>query len=189
MTEYSKDFFEKLAPLCVDLDGTLIHEDVIWVSWKQLLHKNKFVYLLKPLFWLFKGRAYFKKRLFEESSLNPQALTYHQELIAFLKEYKKHSLKLVLATAADKGFADIIAKELGFFDEIIASNGIDNLRAEYKAKALCERYGEKGFSYAGNSYDDLKVWEKSRYAIGVRLSDIVKKQKKHQKNFFIKEFQ
>ena len=49
----------------------------------------------------------------------------------------------------------------------MASDGHINLRAEAKAHALVERYGEKKFAYAGNSKDDLYVWKKAGEVIAV----------------------
>lgn len=60
-----------------------------------------------------------------------------------------------------------IATHLGIFDEVIASDGQDNVAGERKAAALVERYGKKGFDYAGNSSTDLAVWAHARRAIVV----------------------
>ena len=51
---------ESLVPLCVDLDGTLIHTDVLWEGIKFLLRRKPLTLLsLLPL--LRNGRAPFKK--------------------------------------------------------------------------------------------------------------------------------
>jgi len=47
-------------------------------------------------------------------------------------------------------------------DEVIASDGIRNLRGQTKAAALCRRFGTKGFVYAGN---DAGVWRTDMKAI------------------------
>jgi hypothetical protein len=53
----------------------------------------------------------------------------------------------------------------------MASDGQRNLRGAAKAKLLVERFGEKGFDYAGNSPVDLQVWAKVRHAIVVNGSN------------------
>ena len=60
-----------------------------------------------------------------------------------------------------------IADYLGFFDEVLGSDGVWNLRGSAKADILGERFGIKGFDYAGNAEADLPVWEKCREAIVV----------------------
>ncbi|CAO4840885.1 MAG: hypothetical protein CNLJKLNK_00997 [Holosporales bacterium] len=159
----------KLSPLCVDLDGTLIYEDVIWVSWKNLIKSNpKKIFM--PAFWFLKGRAYMKHQLAIYSFIDPAQLTYNQALLDFLKKCKEDGVRIILATAADEKFARIISNYLGVFDTVIASDEKNNRRADVKADTLCAYYGEKNFSYVGNSYDDLKVWRRAKFAICTNLS-------------------
>lgn len=160
---------QDLSPLCVDLDGTLIFEDVMWVSWKNLIKSNPHM-ALKPFVWLLKGRAYLKHQLATYSFIDPKELTYNDQLLSFLKKCQAHGLRIILATAADQKFAHCIAQHLNIFDEVIASDRTHNRRAEYKAQCLCEKFGEKNFTYIGNSYDDLKVWRVAKHAIGTNLS-------------------
>ncbi|MDP2193330.1 MAG: hypothetical protein Q8K36_02245, partial [Alphaproteobacteria bacterium] len=113
--------FKELSPLCVDLDGTLITTDVLYVSWWKLAQRNMFQALWIVLS-MCKGRAYFKKQLAEASPIDPSTLTYHTELLAFLKAYKQqHAGLLVLATATNKSFAQAVDDYLGIFDQVIAS--------------------------------------------------------------------
>lgn len=158
------------SPLCVDLDGTLIKSDVLYIAWKQLVQNN----ILKAFFVLcavLKGRAYFKQQLANASPILPEMLNYNMPFLAFLKQYKKQKAGiLVLATATDIGFAKPIADYLGIFDSVIASEGEKNLRAHAKADILSQTFGYKQYTYAGNSYDDIAVWDCSKHAIAVNLS-------------------
>src|SRR5256885_10972873 len=45
-----------------------------------------------------------------------------------------------------------------------------DLRSENKLKALVERFGERGFDYAGNSTADLSVWRGARKAVVVNAT-------------------
>jgi 4-hydroxybenzoate polyprenyltransferase len=56
---------------------------------------------------------------------------------------------------------------LGLFDEVIASDSQTNVSAARKAEILVRRFGKEGFDYAGNSRDDLPVWERARQVIVV----------------------
>ncbi len=158
-----------LDPLCVDLDGTLILQDVMWVSFRNYIQKYPFNFL-KPFIWLLRGRAYFKKQLAIYAPIDPNTLKYHEEFLSYLNAYKKDGGTLILATAADERFAKSVADHLSIFDDVIASKDGVNLRAHKKAEKLIQLYGEKRFTYAGNSYDDLTVWAHSKHAIGVNLS-------------------
>ena len=158
------------SPLCVDLDGTLIKSDVLCIAWKRLLKKN-ILHAIAILFTLLKGRAYFKQQLAKVSPIFPEKLDYNLPFLQFLKTYKAQNAGvLVLATATDIEFAQPIADYLGVFDSVIASQGTKNLRAKAKADILSEKFGYKQYTYAGNSYDDIAVWDCSKHAIAVNLS-------------------
>lgn len=158
-----------LHPLVVDLDGTLIHSDMLHESALRLLRDRPWETALLPL-WLARGKAHLKQQLAGKSRFDCESLPYHQELIEWLKQQKASGRKLVLCTASDSAIADTIARHLGLFDEVIASDGHTNLAGANKAKALVARYGQGGFDYAGNSHDDLAVWACARQAVVVNGS-------------------
>ena len=158
------------SPLCVDLEGTLIKNDVLFISWKLLLKKN-FFHAIMVLFTAIKGRAFFKQQLAKVSPVLPENLDYNLPFLEFLKQYKKQkSGVLVLATATDIHLAQPIADYLGIFDLVIASKGSKNLRAKAKADVLCKNFGYRQYTYAGNAYDDIAVWDCSKHTISVNLS-------------------
>lgn len=155
--------------VCVDLDGTLIRTDTTWLATKQYLLAHPF-YCWRLLVWILQGRAYYKQCLAQSVTIDPRSLPYHDELIQWLTERKQQGDILVLATATDQVFANAVAKHLNLFTQVIASDGKDNLRAKYKAAALTRHFGLKGYSYAGNSHDDLAVWREAQTAIVVNAS-------------------
>jgi apolipoprotein N-acyltransferase len=69
-----------------------------------------------------------------------------------------------------------VANYLGLFDETLASDGRINLRGRNKLKVLVEKFGERGFDYAGNSSADLAVWHGARLAIVVNAGPSLVKQ-------------
>lgn len=145
-------------PLCVDLDGTLIYNDVTLIAYGDYICGNQFK-MLNVLFWLTKGgRAYMKHRLADEVEISPHELTYNIQLIRYIKDQKQQGRKIVLATACNYRYANCIADHVGIFDEVFASDQYVNLRAKTKANKLVHEFGDKAFSYAGNSKDDLHVW-------------------------------
>jgi len=63
--------------------------------------------------------------------------------------------------------AEKIASFLGIFEDVLGTDGEINLIGEAKAGRLVSLFGEKGFDYAGNSMQDLRVWRHARRAIVV----------------------
>lgn len=155
--------------LCVDLDGTLIHSDLLLESFLLLIKQNPLYLLLVPL-WLLKGKAHLKQQIASRVVLDGAALPYTQPLLAWLKEQKAAGRSLWLVTASDERLAQAVAQHVGLFDGVMASNGSTNLSGRNKAQALVQRFGEKGFDYCGNARIDLDVWPHARGAIVVNGS-------------------
>jgi len=76
---------------------------------------------------LLKGRANMKKQIAARTELNPAALPYHIEFLEFLKaEHHKGRAIIPSQTAADERLAHSVARHLGIFSDVIASNGDTN---------------------------------------------------------------
>ena len=153
-------------PLCVDLDGTLIRSDLLYEALARL-SKGGVVPLVQAPFWLSRGRAGFKREVARRVVLEASSLPYNERLVEFLRAEKSRGRRLVLVTASDVRWAEQVAAHLELFDEVMGSDGTTNLEGETKARALVERFGDRGFDYAGNGPADLPVWKKARRAIAV----------------------
>ena len=162
-------------PLCIDLDGTLLNSDVLLESAFAQLKQAPLSVLNWPR-WLAEGKANLKAEIAKRVDLDTETLPYNQELLTFLREQKAQGRTLVLVTASHRQFAEPIARHLGLFDEVLATDGDHNLAGPHKAKVLVERYGERGFDYAGNAAIDLAVWKHARRAIVVNASASVAQQ-------------
>ena len=157
---------DKDIPLCVDLDGTLIRSDILLESLLVLIKKQPWMAFMIP-FWLLRGRAFFKNEIAKRVDLNIQTLPYQAELVDFLRKEHAAGRSIVLATASHRKFADGIAQHLGVFTHVHATEDGNNLAGRAKRDLLIQRYGEKGYDYAGNSRADFPVWSRAREAIVV----------------------
>jgi 4-hydroxybenzoate polyprenyltransferase/phosphoserine phosphatase len=156
-------------PLVVDLDGTLIRSDLLWEALVLFLKTRLLRAWLLPL-WLLKGKAAFKARLAASVELDPAALPYDRELLALVGQARHAGRPVVLATASERRFAELVACHLGLFDEVLATAAGLNLGAHAKARRLVELYGERGYDYVGNARADLPVWLAcaTPYSVGAR---------------------
>ena len=162
-------------PLAVDLDVTVILTDMSYMTVSRVL-------LVRP--WLvpwmlykeFSGRrSVWKRALGEKLNFDPEKLTYHEEFLRWLKQQKEAGRILILCTASDRPVAEKIAGHIGIFDDVMATDMGPNLAGENKAAALVERFGEKGFGYAGNSKSDLAVWPHAGEVIVVNAKPSVRR--------------
>jgi len=154
----------------VDLDGTLIRSDMLWESLVRLLQASPWQALAVPIWWL-QSRAYLKQQLAARVRVDPASLPYNEEFLTWLQEQKRSGRLLILATASDLAMANPVAQYVGLFDGVMASDGKTNLRHAAKLHALTERFGPRGFDYAGNSSVDLGVWAGTREAVVVNGTD------------------
>jgi hypothetical protein len=157
-------------PLCIDLDGTLIYNDVTMLSMKRYLQENV-LHLAQATAWISRGRAYFKHELAKRVELDPQHLPYRQSLLTYLYGEYQDGSTIYLATAADQKYAQAVADHVGIFSKVFASDGVINLRAKAKANCLVQHFGDRQFIYAGNSVDDIHVWRHSAEIIVCSNSD------------------
>jgi 4-hydroxybenzoate polyprenyltransferase/phosphoserine phosphatase len=152
-------------PLCVDLDGTLIHTDLLIESFARMMRQKPWLVFLVP-FWLFQGKAALKHKLALRVSMDMVSLPYNVAFLEWLRAEKAAGRELVLVTAADRILAQQVADHLGLFDSVLASDGITNLKGETKFKTLSDQFRTE-FEYAGNSTSDLAIWRHCRSAIAV----------------------
>ena len=143
--------------VCVDLDGTLIAGDLFWESLLRLIVRAPAVVLQLP-FWAVKGRAYLKRQIAARIAIDAAGLPYRDEVLSYLRASSARGSVLVLATGSDEIYARAVHHHLGFFDHVVASDGIVNMSGRRKAHALSARFGRGGFHYIGNDWTDLHVW-------------------------------
>ncbi len=178
------------TPLCVDLDGTLTPTNSILELGIRSLKKNPFR-IFDLLAKSFISKAAVKERIGQYSAQEPLHLPYNKELLAWLTKEHQKRRPLILATASDMAVATKVAQELGIFQEVIASTRAKPINASSKYTVLQKRFGEKGFSYAGNSREDLSVWNIAASAIIVDapkdVAAIVQKQMSVEAMFASKE--
>lgn len=145
--------------LCIDLDGTLVKTDLLYESLLALLSRNPLYVFLLP-FWLLRGKASLKHEIARRVELDVTTLPYDARVVDALRETSARPR--VLCTASNERLAQAVADHLGVFDLVLASDAQTNLAGFGKGHALAERFGERGFDYAGNSSVDLHVWRRSR---------------------------
>ena len=168
---YIRETGVDLAPLVVDLDGTLTPTDTLFESVLLAIKRRPSTVFCLAI-WLLQGRAGFKARVAERA--RPQAVDwpYRTDLVDYLRAEKLRGRRLVLATAAHHSTALSVAAHLDLFDAVLASDETRNLKGAAKLAAIRASEGER-FAYAGDSSADLPVWKMAQAAILVGTSETV----------------
>ena len=146
--------------ICVDLDGTLVRNDLFLEAMLRLIKQNP-LNLIRIALWLLAGRASAKQRVAERTPANPETLSYNEDLLSYLTKQKAAGKTLVLATASHELHARRVADHLGLFDAVIATRGDSNMKGIRKLAAILDLVGDKAFAYAGDSPADRPLWRES----------------------------
>lgn len=145
-----------LRPLCVDLDGTLVKSDTLVDSLLVLLRTRPLMVFMLPG-WLLHGKAAFKKYLSQSITLDVAHLPYNRSLLRFLQQEHASGRQIYLATGADASIASRVAAHLGFFTQVLGSDGETNLTRSRKLLRLRNLFGSASFDYIGNGTPDLPL--------------------------------
>jgi phosphoserine phosphatase len=152
---------EPEPPLCVDLDGTLIAGDTLILSCAALARRKPWMLAVLP-FSLLRGRAALKDLVARHVELDPLGLPWREPILSFLRAEHARGRRLILATAADRRIAAVIAKHIGLFDLVIAADGQTNTKGLRKVEAIRRAIGADVFDYVGDSHADLAVFQAAR---------------------------
>ncbi|MBR1144239.1 UbiA family prenyltransferase [Bradyrhizobium sp. AUGA SZCCT0431] len=158
-------------PLILDLDGTLVRADMLLETVLALLRAAPWR-LFEIGLWMLRGRAYLKRRLADETNIEPDVLPFNEELLAYAADIAASGRPVYVATAADAKVAEKVVRRIAFIRGVIGSDGLRNLKGEAKALVLAERFPD-GFDYAGDARADIPIWRRARNAIVVEAASSV----------------
>ena len=155
--------------LFVDLDHTLVANDVLWLMTTLMIRSNPRI-LLHLLKGLLSGRGAMKRQLARHITPVPAQLPFREDVLRLVQQEKNNGRTVVLATATDMLWARVIARYVGLFDDVLASCDKHNLKGIAKLKAIqgyCRAHDFDSFDYVGDSMADLPIWQcaTKRYAI------------------------
>jgi len=161
--------------LFVDLDGTLIKEDL---SDLAFIHSIK-NYPLKTLFYLFiflfKGKPYLKEKISKNFTVPFANLTFNKAALDFVKEEKNKHTVIYLISGSHQILVDQMSKFLNHFLESFGTKGNFNMVGSNKVKFIKDNLKIHDFDYLGNSYKDLPIWKHTKRALHTNVSIRLKK--------------
>ena len=102
----------------------------------------------------------------KRTAVDAGTLPFREELLHWLREERAGGRRVVLVADGDPQIAEQIAAHLGLFDEVARTGGAGP-SAERTRRTLVERFGQRGFDYAGSDAGDMPVWAASRGAVVV----------------------
>lgn len=123
--------------------------------------------------WLLRGRSYCKRRLAALTPMPISTLSVDEDILSMVRLAKHQGRATVLATATDFAIAQSVADQLGCFDAVLASGTETNLKGGVKQRAIrswCNAHDVDGYTYAGDSFADIPVWQDAQDLVVARPS-------------------
>ena len=161
--------------LFVDLDGTLIKEDLSNLAFIDCLKRNP----LKLIFYLFifiiKGKPYLKKQISKKFIVPIDKLTFNIGALEYVRDVKKRHRVVYLISGSHQILVDQIDKHLKIFFESFGTQDNFNMVGVNKIKFIKEKLNIDEFDYFGNSTKDLPIWEYCKKIIYTNASVNLKK--------------
>ena len=156
--------------LFVDLDGTLIKEDLSNLAFSHSLKNYPFKTLIYLLVFLFKGKPYLKDKISKNFDIPFENLTYNKAAFDFIREVKNRHRVVYLISGSHQILVDQMGNYLNIFFESFGTKDNFNLVGSNKVQFIKENLKIHDFDYIGNSHKDLPIWKYTKRAIYTNAS-------------------
>ena len=156
--------------LFVDLDGTLIKEDLSNLAFLHSLKTRPFKTILYLLFFLFRGKPYLKYKISKNFNIPFENLTFNKAAFDYIREVKNRHRVVYLISGSHQVLVDQMGKHLNVFFESFGTRDNFNMVGNNKVQFIKENLKIHDFDYLGNSQKDLPIWEYTKRAIHTNAS-------------------
>ena len=156
--------------LFVDLDGTLIKEDLSELAFYYSLKNFPIKTLFYLFIFLFKGRPYLKYKISKNYIIPFEKLTYNKAAFDFIRDVKNRHRAVYLISGSHQIIVDQMGKYLNIFFESFGTRDNFNMVGSNKVKFINEKLKIYDFDYFGNSHKDLPIWKYTKRAIHTNTS-------------------
>ena len=156
-----------INPLVIDVDGTLIKNDLTH-DLLALSFKKSPLKILSLFFLGMYDKAKLKDSLvdFVGHNVDVADLPYNEKVIEYGRAHKKAGGEVILCSGSHETIIERIGSHFDWIDESFGTSPSRNLTANNKADFLNEKY-PSGFNYIGNSSQDFPVWEAADKAYAI----------------------
>ena len=164
-----------LKPLFVDLDGTLIKEDLSHEAFFHFFMKNPICCLYHIFIFLFLGRPYLKKKISQNYNVDISKLKQNINCIEYIKEAKKNNRTVFLISGSHELLVKQINNQINLFNDVFGTHKNFNMIGKNKIKFINQKLKIFDFDYIGNSRQDLPIWKHIKMVIFTNATPSLKK--------------
>tara|TARA_B100001027_G_scaffold149248_1_gene104540 strand:+ start:259 stop:813 length:555 start_codon:yes stop_codon:yes gene_type:complete len=160
--------------LFVDLDGTLIKEDLSNLAFVNCLKKNPIKLTYYLFVFIFKGKSYLKKKISKNFVVPINNLTFNKSALKYIRDVKNRHRVIYLISGSHQILVDQIDQHLKIFFESFGTKNNYNMVGNNKVKFINQKLNILEFDYFGNSKKDLPIWEHCKKIIYTNASTNLK---------------
>ena len=161
--------------LFVDLDGTLIREDLSGLAFLHCLKKNPLKLFFYLVTFLIKGKPYLKEKISKNYTVPISKLTFNRNALNYIRDVKNRHRVVYLISGSHQILVDQIDRNLKIFFESFGTTNNFNMVGYNKVKFINEKLNIIEFDYLGNSKKDLPIWKYCEKIIYTNVSDSLRK--------------
>lgn len=161
--------------LFVDLDGTLIKEDLTDLAFIEYLKSKPLKLLIYLIIFLFKGKSFLKEKISENYIVPIDKLNFNRASLDYIKEVKNRHRVVYLISGSHQLLVNQINNHLKIFFEAFGTSSNFNMIGKNKIKFINEQLKILEFDYLGNSNQDLPIWNYTKKIIYTNASGNLKK--------------
>lgn len=144
--------------LFVDLDGTLIKEDLSSLAFFDCLKRYPFKTIFYLFNFIFKGKPYFKEKISKNFIIPVNRLKFNTNALEYIRDVKNRHRVVYLISGSHQILVDQIDKHLKIFYDSFGTVDNFNMVGKNKVKFINEQLKINNFDYFGNSKKDLPIW-------------------------------
>ena len=161
--------------LFVDLDGTLIKEDLSNLAFMDYLKKKPLNTVYHLIIFLFKGKPYLKEIISRDFKIPFGSLTFNKGALDYVRDIKNRHRVVYLISGSHQILVNQIDNHLKIFFESFGTQDNFNMVGINKVKFINEKLNIKDFDYFGNSRKDLPIWKYCKRIIYTNVSTSLRK--------------
>ena len=161
--------------LFVDLDGTLIKEDLSNLAFNNCLMRHPLKLIFYLIVFTIKGKPYLKKQISKNFIIPINKLSFNINALDYVRDVKNRHRVVYLISGSHQILVDQIHQHLKIFFESFGTQHNFNMVGRNKVKFIREKLKIINFDYLGNSKKDLPIWEYCNKIIYTNASVNLKK--------------
>ncbi len=156
--------------LFVDLDGTLIKEDLSDLAFANSLKTNPLKLIFYVFVFFFKGKSYLKEKISKNYIVPIEKLNFNSATLDYVRDVKNRHRVVYLISGSHQLLVDQIDRHLRIFFGSFGTNIDFNMVGKNKVEFINNELKISEFDYLGNSKQDLPIWEHTKKIIFTNVS-------------------